>query len=116
MKKETDLIEQANEWNKNANDYLVEIVGDKLARVSYTYAYIFDDEMMEVKETKICAIAVLSGSLCVLPENGCDWSNVSDEEMLNSSDWYSVYGGMITINATLYSILENIGSSSLFCN
>ena len=79
------------------------------------YAYKFDQNLNKFVEEKISAVAVFEDKtigilLCGDVEFGED---VTDEILLESSDWYAldysiIYGGFIFQNSTLYNICNNI--------
>lgn len=78
------------------------------------YAYKFDQNLNKFVEEKVSAVAAFDDKtigilLCGDVEFGED---VSDEILLESSDWHIidiyVYGGLIFQNSTLYNICNNI--------
>jgi hypothetical protein len=74
------------------------------------YAFIMDEELGRVTEYRILAVALFDDSVCILPAV-CDnetLDGMAYDEIMESDNWYSVYGGMCQISSTLYDICEVI--------
>ena len=74
------------------------------------YAFIMDEEWGRVTEYRILAVALFDDNVCILPAV-CDnetLDGMTYDEIMESDDWYSVYGGMCQISSTLYNICEVI--------
>ena len=103
-----DIIKSVNEENK-----LIRV--DKRTNTqgvfrSQIYAYVFDMGLEQVTEELVSAIAVFEdndvGVLLCGGEISLD--SLTDEEILELDDWYTIVGGNLICNATLYNICENI--------
>ena len=82
----------------------------KVTHRSTIYAYVFDQGLEQYTEEKVSAVAVFENKtigvlLCGDVEFGTD---TTDDILLESSEWYTVDGGMLCSNATLYNLCENI--------
>lgn len=110
-----ECLDDTIKLNEKMTETLVGIIGDDVIRTdndkdkSTIFAFVFDEDLEHYREEKISAIAVFEGNVVGLLINGnIDLSDVSDDDLLESDDWYSINGGYILINATLYNICENI--------
>lgn len=102
------IIESVNEENKLIRvDRRINIQGVYRSQI---YAYVFDMGLEQVTEELVSAIAVFEdndiGVLLCGGEISLD--SLTDEEILELDDWYTIGGGNLICNATLYNICENI--------
>ena len=74
------------------------------------YAFIYDECYGEYREYPVLAVALFEKSqVCVLIDTGqTTIEGLTDEEVLDCDEWYSVMGGLVLINATLLNICESI--------
>lgn len=103
-----DIIESVNEENKLIRvDKRINVQGVFRSQI---YAYVFDMGLEQVTEEIVSAIAVFEdndiGVLLCGGEISLD--SLTDEEILELDDWYTIGGGNLICNATLYNICENI--------
>jgi hypothetical protein len=96
------------------NRTLVGIIDQQVIRTdndqnrSTITAIVFDEDFERYEERKVSASAVFDKHVSVLIDGDIDLSNLTDEEILEQDWWYSVGGGYLCVNATLYNISENI--------
>lgn len=75
------------------------------------YGIVMDDAMEENVEHPILAVALMGDDVCVLFDktNGhTTLEEMTDEEILEDDDWYSVLGGYVLPASTLYCLCEGI--------
>jgi hypothetical protein len=100
--------------NERMNRTLVGIIDQQVIRTdndqnrSTIMAIVFDEDFERYEERKVSALAVFDKHVSVLLNGDIDLSNLTDEEILEQDCWYSVGGGYLCVNATLYNICENI--------
>lgn len=103
-----DIITTINEENKLIRvDKRINMQGAFRTQI---YAYVFDMGLEQVTEELVSAIAVFEGNdIGVLLCGGeLSLDSLTDEEILELDDWYTIGGGNLICNATLYNICENI--------
>ena len=103
-----DIIKSVNEENKLIRvDKRINIQGVFRSQI---YAYVFDMGLEQVTEELVSAIAVFEDNdIGVLLCGGqITLDSLTDEEILELDDWYTIGGGNLICNATLYNICENI--------
>ena len=112
--------ERVNELSKAMNDELVAYVKSKggLIRTDNTddkdtiYGILMDFDLAENAEYPILAVAVFENdTLAILPDLTKGYTTIkdmADEELLELSEWHTIYGGYVLINATLYNLCESI--------
>jgi hypothetical protein len=125
MKKNTlkNFCEKTMEMNKEMHDALVEMVNknggivrtniDRTHHRFPIYGFIFDEEIETTVEHPIVAVATwengtVLGVLFDFTDGNTTYENESDEEVLESDDWVTIFGGMVLENATLYNLCENL--------
>ena len=77
---------------------------------STLYAYVFDDYFTTYSEQKILAVAVFEGryvGVLVGQENET-LDGMTNDAILEMDNWYTIFGGYVLSNATLYNLCENI--------
>lgn len=105
--------------NQDMNNILVGILkstGKELIRTdddtnkSTIYAFVFDDYFANYTEKKVLAIAVFEGRYVgvLVGENNETLDGMTDAAILEMDDWYTIFGGHISSNDTLYNLCENI--------
>jgi hypothetical protein len=90
--------------------------GKKLIRTdddenkSSIYAYLFDECFSRYVETRVLAITVFEGRFIgvLLIDDNITLDGMTDDEILELDDWYTIFGGYLMSNATLYNLCENI--------
>jgi hypothetical protein len=77
---------------------------------STIYAFVFDDYLTNYTEKKVLAVAVFEGRYVgvLIGENNETLEGMTDEEILEMDEWYTIFGGYLSSNATLYNLCENI--------
>ena len=77
---------------------------------STLYAFVFDDYFTNYTEKKILAVAVFEGRYVgvLVGENNETLEGMTDEAILEMDEWYTMFGGYVLSNATLYNLCENI--------
>ena len=77
---------------------------------STIYAFVFDDYFTNYTEKKILAVAVFEGRYVgvLVGENNETLEGMTDEAILEMDEWYTMFGGYVLSNATLYNLCENI--------
>lgn len=105
--------------NQDMNNILVGILkstGKELIRTdndankSTIYAFIFDDYFTNYTEKKVLAVAVFEGRYVgvLVGENNETLDGMTDDAILEMEEWYTMFGGYVMSNATLYNLCENI--------
>lgn len=105
--------------NQDMNNILCGILkstGKKLIRTdddtnkSSIYAYLFDEYCTQYEEKRVLAITVFEGRFIgvLLIEDDTNLDGMTDDEILELDNWYTMFGGLIMSNATLYNLCENI--------
>lgn len=127
MKKNTlkNFCEKTMEMNKEMHDALVEMVNKngglirtesnvlKGSSKNDIYGFVFDEETEMTVEHPIIAVATwengtVLGVLFDFTDGNTTWESESDEDILEDDGWYSLDGGMVLQNATLYNLCENL--------
>jgi hypothetical protein len=77
---------------------------------STIYAFVFDDYLTNYTEKKVLAVAVFEGRYVgvLIGENNETLEGMTDEAILEMDEWYTIFGGYLSSNATLYNLCENI--------
>jgi hypothetical protein len=77
---------------------------------STLYAFVFDDYFTNYTEKKVLAVAVFEGRYVgvLVGENNETLEGMTDEAILELDEWYTIFGGYLLSNATLYNLCENI--------
>lgn len=105
--------------NQDMNNILVGILKStdkKLIRTdddtdkSSIYAYLFDDYLTYYEEKRVLAVTIFEGRFIgvLLIEDDTTLDGMTDDEILELDNWYTMFGGYILSNATLYNLCENI--------
>ena len=105
--------------NQDMNNILVGIIKStekELIRTdndtdkSTLYAFVFDDYFTNYTEKKVLAVAVFEGRYVgvLVGENNETLEGMTDEAILEMDEWYTMFGGYVLSNATLYNLCENI--------
>jgi hypothetical protein len=105
--------------NQDMNNILVGILKStdkKLIRTdddtdkSSIYAYLFDDYFTYYEEKRVLAVTIFEGRFIgvLLIEDDTTLDGMTDDEILELDNWYTMFGGYILSNATLYNLCENI--------
>ena len=105
--------------NQDMNNILVGIIKStekELIRTdndidkSTIYAFVFDDYFTNYTEKKVLAVAVFEGRYvgALVGENNETLEGMTDEAILEMDEWYTMFGGYVLSNATLYNLCENI--------
>jgi hypothetical protein len=77
---------------------------------STIYAFVFDDYFTNYTEKKVLAVSVFEGRYVgvLVGENNETLEGMTDEAILEMDEWYTIFGGYLLSNATLYNLCENI--------
>ena len=77
---------------------------------STIYAFVFDDYFTNYTEKKVLAVAVFEGKYVgvLVGENNETLDGMTDDAILEMDEWYTIFGGHLLSNATLYNLCENI--------
>lgn len=80
---------------------------------STIYAFVFDDyftNFTNYTEKKVLAVAVFEGKYVgvLIGENNETLDGMTDDAILGMDEWYTIFGGYLLSNATLYNLCENI--------
>ena len=77
---------------------------------SSIYAYLFDDYFTYYEEKRVLAVTIFEGRFIgvLLIEDDTTLDGMTDDEILELDNWYTMFGGYILSNATLYNLCENI--------
>ena len=77
---------------------------------STIYAFVFDDYFTNYTEKKVLAVAVFEGRYVgvLVGENNETLEGMTDDAILEMDEWYTMFGGYVLSNATLYNLCENI--------
>jgi hypothetical protein len=105
--------------NQDMNNILVGILKStdkKLIRTdddtdkSSIYAYLFDDYFTYYEEKRVLAVTIFEGRFIgvLLIEDDTTLDGMTDDEILELDNWYTMFGGYILSYATLYNLCENI--------
>lgn len=108
-----------NNINKQMHDTLAEFINEhggiiKTDNPSHptVYAHVYNEESEEVEEYRVLAVATFENGKQVgvlLNLDGCTTiKGMTDDEVLECTDWVTIYGGIVTQNSTLYNICECI--------
>lgn len=103
-----DEMEQAIITIVQANGGLIRT--DNNERRGTIYAFVMDSCMGDVIEKEVLAVSVFDNNLSVLVQWGdlYDLNELTDKEVLELDNWYTVTGGYVTANATLYNLCDCI--------
>lgn len=115
----SNSIQAVMNINQDMNNILVGILkstGKELIRTdndtdkSTIYAFVFDDYFANYTEKKILAVAVFEGRYVgvLVGENNETLEGMTDEAILELDEWYTIFGGYLSSNGTLYNLCENI--------
>lgn len=115
----SNSIQAVMNLNQDMNNILVGILkstGKELIRTdndfpqSTIYTIVFDDYFTNYTEKKVLAVAVFEGRYVgvLVGENDETLDGMTDDEILEMDDWYTIFGGHLLSNATLYNLCENI--------
>lgn len=115
----SNSIQAVLNLNQDMNNILVGILkstGKKLIRTdddtdkSSIYAYLFDDYFTYYEEKRVLAVTIFEGRFIgvLLIEDDTTLDGMTDDEILELDNWYTMFGGYILSNATLYNLCENI--------
>lgn len=107
--------------NKQMHDTLAEFINEHGGIIrtenpdnDTMYAIVYDEELEMYKEYKVLAVATFDGGKSVgvighfVGDTPITFEKMSDEEVLEEDGWYTLYGGMMMWNATLYCLCECI--------
>lgn len=77
---------------------------------STIYAFVFDDYFTYYTEKKVLAVAVFEGRYVgvLVGEKNETLDGMTDDAILEMDEWYTIFGGYLLSNATLYNLCENI--------
>ena len=115
----SNSIQAVMNINQDMNNILVGIIKStekELIRTdndtdkSTIYAFVFDDYFTNYTEKKVLAVAVFEGryvGVLVGQENET-LDGMTDDAILELDEWYTIFGGYLLSNATLYNLCENI--------
>lgn len=100
-----------NRATKELHDAIVERIGNRVIRVGANlnidmFAYVFDYISDDYVKEPIYALTTFENNLAV--NFGYYEDNETDEQLLDDGDWYTIYGGELSIAETLISIAENL--------
>lgn len=115
----SNSIQAVLNLNQDMNNILVGILKStdkKLIRTdddtdkSSIYAYLFDDYFTYYEEKRVLAVTIFEGRFIgvLLIEDDTTLDGMTDDEILELDNWYTMFGGYILSNATLYNLCENI--------
>ena len=115
----SNSIQTVMNINQDMNNILVGILkstGKELIRTdnntdkSSIYAYLFDDYFTYYEEKRVLAVTIFEGRFIgvLLIEDDTTLDGMTDDEILELDNWYTMFGGYILSNATLYNLCENI--------
>jgi hypothetical protein len=115
----SNSIQAVMNLNQDMNNILVGILKStdkKLIRTdddtdkSSIYAYLFDDYFTYYEEKRVLAVTIFEGRFIgvLLIEDDTTLDGMTDDEILELDNWYTMFGGYILSNATLYNLCENI--------
>lgn len=115
----SNSIQAVLNLNQDMNNILVGILKStdkKLIRTdddtdkSSIYAYLFDDYFTYYEEKRVLAVTIFEGRFIgvLLIEDDTTLDGMTDDEILELNNWYTMFGGYILSNATLYNLCENI--------
>lgn len=124
MKKNTlkNFCKKTMKMNKEMHDALVEMVNknggivrtniDRAHRFPI-YGFIFDEEIEMTVEHPIVAVATFEdgkhlGVLFDFTDGNTTYENESNEEILESDGWVTIFSGMVLENATLYNLCDSL--------
>lgn len=112
------LLKQAVNLNNEMEQAIITIVQangglirtDNNERRGTIYAFVMDSCMGDVTEKEVLAVSVFDNNLSVLVQWGdlYDLNELTDKEILELDNWYTVTGGYVTANATLYNLCDCI--------
>ena len=115
----SNSLQAVRNINQDMNNILCGILkstGKKLIRTddstnkSSIYAYLFDEYFCRYEEKRVLAVTIFEGRFIgvLLIDDNITLDGMTDDEILELDDWYTMFGGLIMSNATLYNICENI--------
>ena len=115
----SNSIQAVMNINQDMNTILCGILkstGKKLIRTdddtnkSSIYAYLFDECFSRYVETRVLAVTIFEGRFIgvLLIDDNITLDGMTDDEILELDDWYTIFGGYLMSNATLYNLCENI--------
>jgi hypothetical protein len=77
---------------------------------STIYAFVFDDYFENYTERRVLAVTIFEGRSIgvLLGANNETLEGMTDDAILEADEWYTIFGGYLLSNATLYNLCENI--------
>ena len=74
------------------------------------WAYLFDDYFTYYEEKRVLAVTIFEGRSIgvLLGANNETLDGMTDDAILEADEWYTIFGGYLLSNATLYNLCENI--------
>jgi len=110
------FLDATHKLSKEMHDNLVQFVKDNGGFINMyddtgkdtPYGFVMDEYYGENRERRIIAVQVFEGDeLGIMFDSNVAYEN--EEEMCEDEDnWYTIFGGMVMQNATLYSLCECI--------
>lgn len=105
--------------NQDMNNILVGILKStekKLIRTdndadkSTIYAFVYDDYFTFYEEKRVLAVTIFEGRFIgvLVGAANATLDGMTDEAILEMDEWYTINGGYLLSNATLYNLCENI--------
>ena len=115
----SNSIQAVMNINQDMNNILVGILkstGKELIRTdndadkSTIYAFVFDDYFTFYEEKRVLAVAVFEGRYVgvLVGESNETLDGMTDDAILELDEWYTIFGGYLSSNGTLYNLCENI--------
>lgn len=115
----SNSIQAVLNLNQDMNNILVGILKstekelirtDDDMQKSTIYAFVFDDYFTYYTEKKVLAVAVFEGKYVgvLVGEKNETLDGMTDDAILEMDEWYTIFGGYLLSNATLYNLCENI--------
>ena len=77
---------------------------------STIYAFVFDDYFTFYEEKRVLAVTIIEGRFIgvLVGESNETLEGMTDEAILEMDEWYTIFGGYLSSNGTLYNLCENI--------
>lgn len=115
----SNSIQAVLNLNQDMNNILVGILKstekkiirtDDDADKSTIYAFVFDDYFENYTERKVIAVTIFEGRFIgvLLGANNETLDGMTDDAILEADEWYTIFGGYLSSNGTLYNLCENI--------
>lgn len=116
MEKLYDFLPKVNKLNEEMQKAIVDIIDENggLIRTdndtdkSTIFGYVYNEEIERYEERKIIALTIFNDKELGVLFGNETLNDMTDDEILESGEWYTIFGGFIFANATLVYICQTL--------